>query len=389
MNKEEFLNLMNKYLNGDASDAEESALLSHYDALQKYAPPWDMAQMGQKEDVKQRLHRTILRDIKRQEKKRIFTPVRWTIAASILVAMLSAVLFFYPKQSTHPEIAATIPEPKLRHDILPGGNKAILTLSDGAKITLDDAQEGELVQQSGICITKAPGGQLVYTIAATSKKATDGPIQYNTIETPRGGQYQVVLPDGTKVWLNASSSLRYPIEFASNERKVDLTGEAYFEVVSNKHMPFRVVSNKQVVEVLGTHFNINAYTNEAAIKTTLLEGAVNVSLPGTSQMQRLQPGQQAVVKYNDSGIVVKPVSADEAIAWKKGYFVFADQDLKSIMRELARWYNVEIEYQGNITNTAFSGSVSRSKSITQVLRVLELTDNVHFKVNERRVLVMP
>jgi transmembrane sensor len=212
---------------------------------------------------------------------------------------------------------------------------------------------------------------------------------YNTIETPKGGQYRIDLPDGTMVWLNAGSSLRYPNRFAGQERKVALTGEAYFEVAKNKQMPFRVVSGKQVVEVLGTHFNINAYTDEASVKTTLLEGSVNVLLQETHQSELLNPGQQAVVKYNGSSIVVQPVKVEEAVAWKNGYFMFVDADLESIMRQLARWYDVEVAYEGNLGSLKFGGMVSRSKSIAQTLRILELTGNVRFKVAGRRVTVMP
>ncbi|MBF9252688.1 DUF4974 domain-containing protein [Pontibacter sp. 172403-2] len=391
MNKEEFLTLMHKYLAGEASAAEEEAMFRYYDALQKQESEWDAAQMGEEEEVKKKLYNRILKDIKQREGKNEMFPIRWAIAASILVAMLTSVLFFYYHLHREQATAINIARPIAETDIQAGGNKAILILSDGSKIALDNAANGELAQQGGTCITKEAGGQLTYTKAepSASEGVAESRTYYNTIQTPNGGQYQVILPDGSKVWLNAGSSLRYPTRFNGKERKVALTGEAYFEVVKNKNMPFLVTSREQVVEVLGTHFNINSYADEAFMKTTLLEGSVKVWLQGTSRPELLEPGQQAVIRYGGNAIAVQPVDVEEAVAWKNGYFMFVDEDLKSIMRRLARWYDVDVVYQGDIEHLKFGGIISRSNSIAQTLRILELTGNVKFKITGRRVTVMP
>ena len=390
MNQEEFSDLIKKYLAGEANAAEEKTLFSHYDALQKQELEWDAAQMGEEEEVKDKLYSNILHDIKQREKQKAVLPVRWAVAVSIMLVMLSSGLLFYLVHQNDQVVSENTSRAVIKNDIPPGGNKAILTLANGSKIILDDAATGELVRQSGISITKAAEGRLTCkVIGQTTKDDLPAETVYNTIETPKGGQYRIDLPDGTKVWLNAGSSLRYPNRFAGQERKVALTGEAYFEVAKNKEMPFRVVSGKQVVEVLGTHFNINAYTDEASVKTTLLEGSVNVWLQEARQSELLNPGQQAVVRYNGSAIVVQPVKVEEAVAWKNGYFMFVDADLESIMRQLARWYDVEVAYEGNLGSLKFGGMVSRSKSIAQTLRILELTGNVRFKVTGRRVTLMP
>jgi len=279
-----------------------------------------------------------------------------------------------------------------KKDIAPGGNKAILTLANGTKVTLDNAANGKIAQQAGVVITKTKSGQILYTISTSKTDVKDIAVAYNTIETPRGGQYQVDLPDGTKVWLNAASSLRYPTRFAGNERRVELHGEGYFEVVKNKKMPFRVETPGQVVEDLGTHFNVEAYADDPASKTTLLEGEVKISkaingkLLAADASKILRPGEQAVVNEN---IKIKNVDVDEVVAWKEGVFEFDNEDIGSIMRKVSRWYNVDVEYKGTPTNDGFGGVVSRAKNISAVLHILETTGAVHFKIEGRRIMVLP
>ncbi|HET8828700.1 MAG TPA: FecR family protein, partial [Pelobium sp.] len=283
----------------------------------------------------------------------------------------------------------------IKKEILPGGNKAVLTLSDGSKINLDSTVNGEVAAQSGINIYKTNDGQLIYKIVSSSEPENKRELLYNTISTPNGGQYQINLPDGTRVWLNAASSLRYPIGFNDKERTIQLTGEAYFEVAKiimpdGSLKPFKVISENQTVEVLGTHFNINAYTDEPFVRTTLLEGKVSVSTSLHDQ-KILSPGQQSVVKDQ---IDVKNVDAREEVAWKNGLFRFNSQNIASIMRQIARWYDVEVIYKGNITEETFSGSISKYANVTEVLQMLELTGFVHFIIEEsstdteRRVIVM-
>jgi len=280
--------------------------------------------------------------------------------------------------------------------IKPGGNKATLTLADGSKISLTDATNGVIAKQAGINITKTKNGELIYTVVSASAKTKN---LYNTIETPRGGQYQINLPDGTKVWLNAESSLKYPTAFNTEERLVQLKGEAYFEVakLSDKkgaRVPFKVSSEigegrNQQVEVLGTHFNINAYIDEPNNKTTLLEGKVRILNLGSLASSILKPGQQSVIAASSPSVLVRNVDAEDAVTWKDGFFSFNDENLQTIMNKISRWYNVDISYRGAKMDKLFGGRISRFNSVNQVLETLQATGDVHFKIEERRILVMP
>jgi ferric-dicitrate binding protein FerR (iron transport regulator) len=209
-------------------------------------------------------------------------------------------------------------------------------------------------------------------------------ISYNTLSTPRGGQYQLVLPDGSKVWLNASSSIHFPTAFAGHERNVELTGEAYFEIAKNKQKPFHVNVNGMQVEVLGTHFNVNAYGDEGAIKTSLLEGSVKIKKGNISGL--LKPGQQGVLKKNSTDLEIKNADMNEAIAWKNGLFEFDGADIKSIMREIGRWYDVDVVYAGKVPDRRFEGKISRDAQLSDVLKILALS-NVKFSVEGKKIIV--
>jgi len=268
--------------------------------------------------------------------------------------------------------------------VLPGRNRALLTLADGTKVALDDYRNGELAQKSGIQIVKLADGQLLYRIPkATQKTGLDH--LFNTVQTPNGGQYQLILEDGTKVWLNAASSLRYPMAFTKNERAVELEGEAYFEVAKDKKRKFLVKTALQEVTVLGTHFNINAYPEENSIKTTLLEGSVQVEPKGKGVPVLLKPGQAS--QFNGEQFLVKTVDTEEAVAWKNGYFVFDNEDLKTAIRKVARWYDLDVVYTGQFGTAEINGSVSRFDNIDQVLQVLRLTTKLNFKVEGRRLTI--
>ncbi|QNK61083.1 DUF4974 domain-containing protein [Pedobacter sp. PAMC26386] len=297
-----------------------------------------------------------------------------SIAGAILLA-LGTGLHFYP----HKALNKTQQAAAYASDIHPGSNKAYLTLSNGKRIVLTDAVNGQLAIQTGIQITKRADGQLVYTIADQKNNAK---AEYNKIETPKGGQYQINLPDGTRVWLNAASSLKYPVSFtALKERKVELTGEAYFEVSKDKRHPFIVKSSGQEIKVLGTHFDVNAYADEPVIKTTLLEGSVNVN-----NRVVLKPGEQAV--YAAGNIELKKVDANEAIDWKNGEFIFTNESLDRVLRRISRWYNVEIIYvKPQTALTTFTGSVSRFENVSVVLKMLEETSNVHFSIEGKTIKV--
>lgn len=318
-----------------------------------------------------------------------FAPRLWYqlgVAASILLLIVTS-LFFYTNRTPVNKLALKVVEPKKAAVILPGDNKAILTLSDGTKIILEDAKNGILANQAGVSIQKTSDGKLLYSFsnsANTVSPETKENVIYNKIETPIGGKYQVNLPDGSKVWLNSSSSLRFSALFNGHTREVELSGEAYFDVSKNKGKPFRVITKDQIVEVLGTQFNINSYSDEGPIKTTLIEGSVKIIYK--DKVVLLSPGQQFQPKELVSAVL--EADTEEVVAWKDGYFVFKNEDIKSIMRKLSRWYNVEVSYSGNIPEVGFGGNISRSKDISEVLDVLQLTNAIHFKVEGRRITVM-
>lgn len=307
------------------------------------------------------------------------------VAASILI-VFSAALFLYNTREPAEQSFVKAPVQK-KEAITPGGDKAILTLSDGSTIILDHAKNGILANQAGVSIQKTSDGKLLYTFSHTAgeESKSSASVIYNKIETPIGGKYQINLPDGSMVWLNASSSLRFPALFAGNTREVELTGEAYFDIAKNKNKPFKVRTKDQIVEVLGTQFNINSYSDEGEIKTTLIEGSVKIIYK--DKVVLLGPGQQ----FQPSNSMVKVIDADteEVVAWKNGYFLFKNEDVRSIMRKVSRWYNVEVSYAGEIPSVGFGGNISRSKDIKEVLNALQLTNAVHFKVEGRRVTVMP
>lgn len=308
------------------------------------------------------------------EKTTKFWP-RMALAASVLF-VISIAGFFYLNSLTPQATVVTTPS---ENDITPGVNKAMLTLSNGKKIELSSNSHQISLNQDGVSISKTTDGILTY-----HKLKEIRIIATNKLETPRGGQYRVTLPDGTKVWLNAASKLIYPTAFIGNERKVQLSGEAYFEVAKNRSKPFRIISNNQTVEVLGTHFNINAYPDDKSTKTTLLEGSVKIYKAGQSKL--LKPGQVSTV--DPTGIEINAADTERNIAWKNNEFIFNGETLESIMKIVCRWYDVEVNYAGPPDQTKYWGVVSRSKNISAVLKMLESTGRINFKIKGRRIIVM-
>ncbi len=315
-------------------------------------------------------------------------------AAAVILLVASVGVYFYksssPKQETKTLTAS--------NEIKPGKNTATLTLADGRKIVLSDAVNGELAREGGVSIQKTNDGKLIYTVdgkysGGTSSKTT---ARLNTITTAAGEQYQVILPDGTLVWLNASSSLEYPSVFIGDNRKVKLTGEGYFEVakVAKRKMPFIVLSKGQQVQVLGTHFNINSYPDEKSTKTTLLEGSVSVSVINNQRLSSdnvvpaiLKPGQQSILMNGKTKIV--QVQTDDVVAWKNGYFMFNNESLEDVMRRVSRWYDVDVAYENlSSRKITFFGTVSRFSSISQVLNILEQTGEVKFTIDGKRIIVI-
>jgi ferric-dicitrate binding protein FerR (iron transport regulator) len=316
-------------------------------------------------------------------------------AAAVIIVVLFAGYFIFNHHATTP-IAKTKTQQQSRfeNDLTPGGNKAVLTLANGAQIILDSATNGALTQQGNTKIIKLDNGQLSYnSVNGSSSSPKTGEILYNTVSTPRGGQYQVVLADGSKVWLNAASSLRFPTSFTGNAREVTLTGEGYFEVTHDDAKPFKVLANGVEIKVLGTHFNINAYKDEPTIKTTLLEGSVKVGIGAASKT--IRPGEQAQIESHDNSlnpkIMVQPVDVDATVAWKNGRFIFHGNNILSVMRQLARWYDVEVSYEGNVTDEEFVGVINRSRyeNISEILDMLEKTRTVSFAISGHHVTVMP
>lgn len=283
-------------------------------------------------------------------------------------------------------------KPAVKQDVAPGGNKAVLTLANGNTIILDNAANGTLANEGNSKVVKTSNGQLVYTVPGGNASVA---ITYNTLSTPRGGQYQLALPDGSKVWLNSASSITFPTAFTSDERKVSITGEAYFEIVpiplhSGKKMPFTVEKGNVSVEVLGTHFNVNAYDDEDAMRTTLLEGKVKVVTKNAESYQEaiLKPGEQVSVSHSSQLSHPIPVQTDEVMAWKNGMFLFENATIKSVMRQLSRWYDIEVEYKGVIKNDSLDMEVPRNTNLSDVLKVIESTAGIKLKIEGKKVTVL-
>ena len=306
----------------------------------------------------------------------------WVKLAGAAAILLLAGVGIYFYSINHP-VQQVAKAKALVQDVAAGGNKAILTLSNGEQIVLTDAAKGKIAEQTGISIRKTADGQLIYAADKHVLQDKSKELVYNKIETPKGGQYQISLPDGTVVWLNSASSLKFPAKFSAKERRVELTGEGYFEVAHNPAKPFRVISNKQEVEVLGTHFNMNTYADEDGDRTTLLEGSVLLKQFGKQAL--LKPGEQAVLKGKT--IEIAPADVELAVAWKNGYFMFKQASLKTLMRQLAKWYDVEVSYSGNIPPLLFSGKIHRNTSLAQTLELLSFS-KVNFRIEGRKIAII-
>lgn len=303
-------------------------------------------------------------------------------AACILVLMASALFFFNHKTVLSPNQRTIV------HAIVPGKNSATLTLANGKKIVLSDVANGVLAKEAGVKISKSADGQIVYEIIGTANNSN----QLNTLSTSNGETYRIRLPDQSEVWLNAASTIKYPVSFAKHAtRKIELTGEAYFEIARDKKHPFIVESKEQQIEVLGTHFNVNAYTNENNVKTTLIEGSVKVQRLNSNgrtlgiEQAILKPGEQSFLSADEFN--VRQADVEEAIAWKMGFFKFRDENIQSIMRKVSRWYDVEVVYKGEIPQSGLEGTVSRYQDITQLLDMLQSTGLVKFNIIKNKIIV--
>jgi len=379
MNKEQAQELLEKYRLGICTPREKALLERWYQEEAGRQPIPESPEDPLQEE--QLIWNRIVEELPQVGKVRRIKQWYPVSAAAAILVFICVGLYIGLHKAPVQQITNNRP---LKNDIAPGGNKAILTLSSGKKIELNSMNNGLLATENATEIKKTADGKIIYTAEGT---AYGTPVVYNTVTTPRGGQFGIVLPDGSKVFLNAASSLRYPTAFNGNERKVELTGEAYFEVAHNAAKPFKVSSNGQTVEVLGTHFNINAYNDEAVIKTTLLEGAVRISKDG--QQAILKPGDQAQLAnlMSDAKITITQVDTENAVAWKNGLFVFDGDKIEHIMRMISRWYNVDVDYNGEKPDDEFGGTVSRFNNVSEVLKALQLTGKVHFRIENNKITV--
>ncbi len=305
------------------------------------------------------------------------------VAAAVLIAIIMGGIYYWGSyQSGKPAGGITRPA-TAKTDALPGGNKATLTLANGAVIVLDNAHNGSLAQQGGTSVIKLDSGQLAY-----NNNVKDNSVKglFNTISTPRGGQYQVVLPDGSKVWLNAASSIHFPVAFTGKERNVELTGEAYFDVKKDKDKPFAIAVNGVQVLVMGTEVNVMAYADEPEMKATLISGSVKVRQGAIERF--LKPGQEAALNNQTSAIQIREADTDGAVAWTKGQFQFSGADIPTIMRQLSRWYDVEVRYEGDIPERQITGEAPRNITLSRLLKILSMND-VHFTIDKNKITVKP
>lgn len=305
-----------------------------------------------------------------------------------LLKIAAAVLILVSAGGAWSHFAARRAAPVLVHvqpqgDALPAANKAVLILADGNTVNLDSAGSGAITRQGTVNLSKAPG-HLSY---AAATNGSGNPI-YNKVATPRGGIFKLTLSDGTNVWLNSASSIRFPVAFSDKERTVEVTGEVYFEVakqvVKGNPVPFFCKAGNMEVAVLGTHFNINAYNNETDIKTTLLEGAVKIKQGANTKL--LQPGQQSLVGKDGQIALSDHVNMDEVMGWKNGYFVFEEANIGQIMREVERWYNLDVEYDGPLPDGRYNGRISRATKVSQVMKVLELS-GINFRITGNKIII--
>lgn len=304
--------------------------------------------------------------------------------AAVFTAIISIGIWLH--HITRPDIANLQSDLQRDSILLPDRNQAILTLADGSTIVLDDAASGVLAQESGIKIRRSEDGSIFYEASASQANIKSDASKYNTFSTPKGSTYRILLPDGTTVWLNTGSSIRYPVIFNGNERHVSLTGEAYFEVAHDSTKPFLVEANGSTIRVLGTHFNISAYADEKQTTTTLVEGSVNVSRNGNTVT--LKPNQQAIVDMLTGKIHQSTADVRSAVAWKNGYFRFDEESIEDIIEKISRWYDIEaVEYQGQF-NDRFTGTFQRSKNVSQLFSNLEKLAPIRFEIKERRVVIM-
>ncbi|QNL49333.1 FecR family protein [Olivibacter sp. SDN3] len=394
MKKNRLILLFNKAFDDTLSEAERKELflyLNDVNRKEEVFQLFDKARDTFKNDkhlftaletqvLKQRLLDSI--PIEKAVKERSLT--KWFIAASVMLLLMGGVYFHRNNHSSIVEDNVLL----TRDVIKPGTSRASLSIGDGKTIFLDSI-DGYLEIGDGVTIHKTAEGQLIYHTDANGTISIGEQVKENVLSTPRGGQYQMILPDGTKVWLSAASSLSYPTQFTGLTRSISLIGEAYFEVTKQEDKPFVVKLSNASIQVLGTSFLVNAYEDLQEMKTTLVEGKVHLSANGSTSSDGifLSPGQQAILHKKTRHIEIHNVDTDDILAWKKGHFVFQNDHIEEVMRAIALWYDVDVVYQGDMTGETFIGTISRFERIEELLKTIELTGGVHFKIEGRKILV--
>lgn len=391
-NKEQFELLVHKYIAGTITEAENAELKTLLDQ-EAYALELDRifqesfreseeAAVNWSDNDRQVFVNKLMDKARSKENASPVRRMHWLkyAAAVILVAGLGTIAFIFTKQEKEQPAIAETEQSSEKQEIAPGGEKAVLKLADGTIIHLDNAAKGQVAEQGGVEVVKLASGQIAYRVKQLKNKE----VMWNTMSTPRGGQYQLILPDGTHVWLNAASSITYPTAFTGNKREIKIKGEVFLEVAKNKQKPFFVnINDKSTIRVLGTSFNINSYDNEENITTTLVEGSIQIN-----KNIVLKPGQQAVQLKAADDIVVSEADVEKALAWKNGWFNFNGASLYDVMRQLERWYDIDVKYEGEIPQVTFKGKMDKGVTLTGMLNIFSAL-NYKFKTKlEGRTLLV-
>ena len=383
--------LTDKFFAGTASSEEIQEINAWYNSFDDTTAIIHTADNSNKEALAQKIKGRLFQAIgdgpTETAPVKYLSSKRIVIAASVIAILglsLFAVLTFLHADNNI-TVAKTFTSPT-KQKVIPATDKAYLTLSDGTIVLLDSIAQGNISVQGAVQIKKLANGQIAYVVNGKTLTEKDAAF-YNTITTPRGGKYKVLLSDETFVWLNAESSIRFPVVFAANERRITITGEAYLEVAKDKNKSFKVELGTAEVEVLGTHFNVNAYPDEQYIATTLLEGSVRVRKNELGSIAKvIAPGQQALVNGTGNISILSNVDTEQIMAWKNEVFLYKSTNLSSILRQLSRWYDVDIEYRGN-ADMNFTGQLPRNEEVTKVLKMLALTGEVNFTLSGRKIIV--
>lgn len=390
--KDQYLLLYQKFLDNLCTDQELKLLFQYFETadegelkrlinLELQSNFVDSAATAQEAERLAVVHRLVRAQMNRPKFNIRTLVYRLSAAAAIIVALTFTVKLFW-----HPNQSQPVNQQQQAVVITPGRHQATLTLANGKKIVLNSSLSGTLARLGNISVQISQSKGVSYTLKNADHATKSA---YNTLATSRGEQspYPLILADGSKVWLNAASSITFPSEFTGKERVVKISGEAYFEVAHNKALPFKVITENQEIRVLGTHFNVKSYADDASISTTLLEGSVKINDLSSGASGMLLPGQQARLNKGSRQIAITAANMDEVIAWKNGFFMFDNQKITGIMKSISRWYDVEVEYKNLNNNERFGGTFSRSSNLADILNNLQSLGKVHFTVNKRKIVV--